>query len=89
MSDTLLPCHHDPLAIHPDRDCTCGKARTAQESDRLESVRQFDDIRTQARKELAAENFRAAVDAEKARLRKAKWWHKLLPFVIRIEGRKS
>jgi hypothetical protein len=46
------------------------------------------DAISQAHAEIEEENFRAKVAEEKARLRKAKWWHRFVPFVIRIEGRK-
>lgn len=42
----------------------------------------------QARAEVAEENFRQAVDEMKVRMRRVKWWHKFVPFVIRIERRK-
>ena len=49
-------------------------------------------IETQARAELKLEDRRARIDAAKQRLREAKakrkWWHRLVPFVIRIERRK-
>lgn len=49
-------------------------------------------VERQARLELAAEAARAAIEAKKQELRAAKanrkWWHRLVPFVIRIERRK-
>lgn len=45
-------------------------------------------VRRQAEAELAQENRRRAVDAEKARLmRRRTFWHRLLPFVITITRR--
>jgi hypothetical protein len=42
-----------------------------------------------AKAEVQEERFRAAVEAEKTRLRQHRpWWERLLPFVIRIERRK-
>ena len=37
-----------------------------------------------AKVEIAKEDFRSAVEAEKTRIRKAKWWHRLIPFTIII-----
>lgn len=45
----------------------------------------LNQIREAAQEELAAEALRAAIDAEKARLRSRKWWHAitdLIPFTI-------
>lgn len=43
----------------------------------------------QARVEIVAEQFRAAVEAEKQRLRnKRPWWEKLFPYTIKIERKK-
>lgn len=39
------------------------------------------DVLAQARFELNAERFAAAVAAKKAQLRAAKWWHRFIPIV--------
>lgn len=41
-----------------------------------------------AKKELADEVFRNAVEVEKERLTSAKWWNCLFPFVVTISRRK-
>ena len=46
------------------------------------------DIKKKALEEIQREEFRKEVDAYKVKLRAAKWWHKLIPFTIRIERRK-
>jgi hypothetical protein len=46
-----------------------------------------DLIAARAERELAAERFRAAVEAKKLELQKRKWWHRLVPFKITIEWR--
>lgn len=42
------------------------------------------EIKEQALKELKEEQFREAVDKMKEKLKRAKWWHKLLPFKVII-----
>lgn len=39
-------------------------------------------IKRQANLELSEERFRAAVDTEKLRIRRRRWWHVLLPYTI-------
>ena len=39
-------------------------------------------IRRVAREELAEEKFRLAVDQEKLRIQRRRWWHVLLPYTI-------
>lgn len=41
-----------------------------------------------ALRELHEEKFRAAVDAKKQELQREKWWHRWVPFTIKIERRK-
>ena len=53
-----------------------------------ETSQTSEDAVKRAREEFEREQFRAEVDAYKAKLRAAKWWHKLIPFTIRIERRK-
>lgn len=43
-----------------------------------------EQIKLLARRELVLEGFRAQVEAEKARLRATKWWHRFVPFTITI-----
>lgn len=45
-------------------------------------------IRNAAEKELRDEKFRAAVEEEKARLRQRKWWHRLIPFELKLTIRR-
>lgn len=46
------------------------------------------DVRKQAEKELAEERHREAVDREKERLRRRKWWHRFIPKItIKVEKR--
>ena len=48
------------------------------------------DVIKTARAELERERFRAAVEAEKAKLRERElrpWWRKIFPFVISIKRR--
>lgn len=49
------------------------------------------DIQQAARKEIAQEDRRAAIDAEKTRIRdhraRAKWWHRFIPIIIQIKRR--
>lgn len=40
-----------------------------------------------AKREIKEERFRAAVEHEKERLRRQRWWHRLFPFVITITRR--
>lgn len=49
----------------------------------------LNQIKEQALKEIQEEDFRVAVDKYKAKLRKQKWWHKLIPFKIVIIRRES
>lgn len=49
-----------------------------------------EDIKREAIRELRAEAFREAVNAEIVRLRAKQmepWWHRLIPFTIKIEWR--
>lgn len=47
-------------------------------------------VREHAESELLEEKFRAAVEAEKNRLRTFKpWWHRVFPFIIEIRRRGS
>ena len=45
------------------------------------------DIIEIAKQEIRQEQWRQAVEKEKARLRAAKWWHKFVPFKITITRR--
>jgi hypothetical protein len=56
---------------------------TEAEKERLRNVR------AQAREEIYEEDFRAAVDEMKTKLRRAKWWHTLIPWQIIIRRRKA
>lgn len=47
------------------------------------------DAEKQARAELRAEEFREEVDRLKERLRSEKWWHRFVPFKIKIVRRES
>ena len=53
----------------------------------LEKQRQ--DVIKQARWEIEVERFEAAVKEEKARIRRGRWWHRLIPFTIEIKRRSS
>lgn len=48
------------------------------------------DIIRQAKDEIEAEQRRAAIEEEKARIRERMarpWWHRLIPFTVKIEWR--
>lgn len=60
---------------------TASVTMTTSESARLERVR------TQARKEIEEDDFAEAVERYKVKLRKQKWWHRLLPIKILIVRR--
>jgi len=47
----------------------------------------LDDVRKQADKELDEEYFNQEVQDLKVQLRKAKWWHRLFPFIIKVQRR--
>jgi hypothetical protein len=47
------------------------------------------DVRAQAEREIDDENFRAAVDAAKVKLRARRWWHSLIPYRIVILRREA
>ncbi len=46
-------------------------------------------IKEQAQKEIDQENFRTAVEAMKQKLKRRRWWHKLLPLKVVIVRRES
>jgi hypothetical protein len=45
------------------------------------------DIVREAHHEYLMEERRAAIERVKARLRAARWWHRLFPYIITIERR--
>lgn len=47
----------------------------------------IEEIKKKAIEEVAEEDFRAAVDAYKVKLRKRKWWHTVIPWRILIVPR--
>ena len=53
----------------------------------MNEVQKLDRIKKQAREEIAKEDFRIAVDNYKIKLREAKWWHRVFPYVILIRRR--
>lgn len=57
----------------------------------LDDMNNLSDIEEQARKELAQEHYREEVEAAKQRIRdrinQRRWWHRFIPFTIRIERR--
>jgi hypothetical protein len=46
------------------------------------------EIEEAAKREIAEEMRRAAINAAKERISRAKWWHKFVPFQIQIIRRK-
>ena len=44
----------------------------------------FERALREAKNEIAADEFRAAVEKHKARILASKWWHKFVPFKIVI-----
>ena len=46
------------------------------------------EARRIAKQELYDEQLRQAIDAEKARLRAKRWWHRFMPFTVTITRRK-
>jgi len=53
--------------------------------------KQYQKVIKQAKAEIEHEKFRAAVEAEKLKIRskRSSWWSKLFPFVIKIERSKN
>lgn len=45
------------------------------------SLHQPGEILAAARREIAEEQRRAAIDAEKARLLRSRWWHRFIPLI--------
>ncbi len=54
---------------------------TDRESERLRKVR------VQAQLEMDEENFKADVEAMKAKLREGRWWHSVFPYQIILRKR--